>query len=63
MGTDGSADLIFVGGDVYTVDAARSWARGVAVRDGAITAVGTDDEIRALADGRTEVIEIGRAHV
>ena len=30
-----TADLVFVNGDVYTVDAARSWARAVAVRDGA----------------------------
>ena len=43
-----AADLVFVNGDVYTVDAARSWARAVAVRDGAIVAVGTDDEIRDL---------------
>ena len=36
MSANGTADLIFVNGDVYTVDAARSWARAVAVRDGAI---------------------------
>jgi len=58
VGTNGTADLIFVGGDVYTVDAARSWARAVAVRDGAITAVGTDDEIRNLAGTSTEVIDL-----
>jgi predicted amidohydrolase YtcJ len=58
VGTNGSADLIFVGGDVYTVDAARSWSRAVAVRDGAITAVGTDEEIRDRADGDTEVIDL-----
>ena len=33
-GTNGKADLIFVSGEVYTVDAARSWARAVAVRGG-----------------------------
>src|SRR3954453_17170345 len=42
--TNGSADLIFVGGDVYTVDAARSWARAVAGRDGGITAGGGGEE-------------------
>jgi len=58
VSTNGSADLIFVGGEVYTVDAARSWARAVAVRDGAITAVGTDDEICDLAGDATEVIDL-----
>ena len=31
-----TADLVLVGGDVATMDAARSHARGVAVRDGRI---------------------------
>jgi predicted amidohydrolase YtcJ len=55
---NGHADLIFVNGDVYTVDAARSWARAVAVRDGGIVAVGTDDEIAELRGDRTEVIDL-----
>lgn len=36
------ADLLFRGGAVYTVDAARSWARAVAIRDGRIVYVGGD---------------------
>ena len=46
------ADLVFVNGDVYTVDAARSWANAVAVDDGAIVAVGTegDEALAALSD-------------
>ena len=39
-GTPTTADLVFVNGAVYTVDAARSWARSVAVKDGRIIAVG-----------------------
>jgi predicted amidohydrolase YtcJ len=58
VSANGTADLIFVNGDVYTVDAARSWSRAVAVRDGAIAAVGTDDEIRDLAGSGTEVIDL-----
>ncbi len=58
MGTNGHADLIFVNGEVYTVDAARTWARAVAVRDGAIVAVGTDDEVADLRGDRTEVIDL-----
>ena len=52
------ADLVFVNGAVYTVDAARRWARGVAVRGGRIVAVGTDDEVRGLSGRDTEVIDL-----
>jgi predicted amidohydrolase YtcJ len=52
------ADLAFVNGAVYTVDAASSWARAVAVQDGRITAVGTDDEIREHVGPRTEVVDL-----
>ena len=41
-----SADLVFVNGAVYTVDAARSWAQAVAVTDGRIATVGTDADVR-----------------
>jgi predicted amidohydrolase YtcJ len=53
-----TADLVFVNGAVYTVDAARSWAQAVAVRDGRIEAVGTDAAIRPAIDARTEVIDL-----
>ena len=56
MGND--ADLAFVGGTVYTVDAAASWARAVAVRDGRIVAVGTDDDIRGHVGAGTEVVDL-----
>ncbi len=51
-------DLVLRGGQVYTVDAARSWAQAVAVRGGIIVAAGTDAEITALAGPRTEVIDL-----
>jgi hypothetical protein len=54
----GTADLVFVNGDVYTVDAARSWARAVAVLDGEIVRVGTDDDVQDLVGGSTEVIDL-----
>lgn len=37
-----TADVVFRGGGVYTVDAARSWAEAVAVRAGRIVYVGAD---------------------
>lgn len=58
MAANGSADLVLVNGAVYTVDAARRWARGVAVRDGRIVAVGTDDDIRDLVGSRTEIVDL-----
>jgi predicted amidohydrolase YtcJ len=58
MSIDGDAELAFVNGAVYTVDAARSWAEAVAVREGAIVAVGTDAEARELVGPRTEVIDL-----
>ena len=48
------ADLIVVG-DVYTVDAARSWAKAVAIRGDRIVAVGTEAEVRERV-GTAEVI-------
>jgi predicted amidohydrolase YtcJ len=58
VSANGQADLVFVNGDVYTVDGARSWARAVAVRDGAIVAVGTDDDVADLRRARTEVVDL-----
>jgi len=58
MGSTGPADLVFVNGAVYTVDAARSWARAVAVRDGRIAAVGTDSDVAEHTGPRTEVVDL-----
>ena len=58
MSGNGTADLIFVNGAVYTVDAARTWAQAVAVRAGRIVAVGTDADVRELAGPRTEVADL-----
>jgi predicted amidohydrolase YtcJ len=48
-----AADLIVVGGDVVTLDPARPHATALAVRAGAIVAVGTDAEVLALAGPTT----------
>jgi predicted amidohydrolase YtcJ len=59
VGSNGSsAHLAFVNGAVYTVDAARSWAQAVAVRDGRIVAVGSDQDVKALCDQHTEVVDL-----
>jgi hypothetical protein len=53
------ADLVLRGGQVYTLDASRSWAESVAVRDGRIVAVGTDAEVASHHGPATRVIELG----
>ncbi|MFI5807284.1 amidohydrolase [Streptomyces sp. NPDC051561] len=57
VSTSSYADLVFTGGPVHTVDAARSRARSVAVRGGRIIAVG-HDEVRELIGPGTEVVDL-----
>ena len=47
------ADLVMRGGDVYTVDAVRSWAQAIAVADGKIVYVGTDAGVSAWIGSQT----------
>jgi len=47
------------GGAIYTVDASRSWAQAVAVRDGAIVYVGPDAGLGAHIGAETRVVELG----
>jgi predicted amidohydrolase YtcJ len=53
-----TADLAFVNGVVYTVDAARSRAQAVAVEGGRISLVGSDADVREAIGPRTEVIDL-----
>jgi predicted amidohydrolase YtcJ len=50
------ADLIVLG-DVYTVDAARSWAKAVAVRGDRIVAVGSEADVRERVGDVADVID------
>jgi predicted amidohydrolase YtcJ len=61
-GTSGSpdyADTLFVNGAVYTLDANRSWATAVGIRDDKIIFVGFDDDARAVQGPATRVINLG----
>jgi predicted amidohydrolase YtcJ len=53
------ADLVLTGGAVYTVDAARSWARAVAIRDGRIAYVGDDAGAEAFVGAGTKRVDLG----
>jgi predicted amidohydrolase YtcJ len=53
-----TADIIFLNGDVYT-QATPVRAQALAVRDGRIVAVGSNDEVRKLKGAHTQVIDLG----
>lgn len=49
------ADLLLLGGAVYTADAARRWADGVAISGGRIVGVGAESELADLRGPQTRV--------
>jgi predicted amidohydrolase YtcJ len=51
-------DIIFLNGDIYT-QAMPARAQAMAIRDGRILAVGTNDAIRKLKGARTQVVDLG----
>ncbi|MFL5680303.1 MAG: amidohydrolase [Chloroflexota bacterium] len=53
-----AADLVLTGGVVHTVDAARSRARAVAIRDGRIVAVGGEKAIHEHVGASTTIVEL-----
>ncbi len=55
MSASNGADLILIG-DVWTSDAARSWAKAVAVKGDRIVAVGTEDEVRERVGPAADVV-------
>jgi predicted amidohydrolase YtcJ len=55
----GQADLAFIGGRIRTPAHPSGFARALAVRDGVIQAVGSDEDVRALVGPGTRVVELG----
>jgi predicted amidohydrolase YtcJ len=53
-----SSDLILVNGKIITVDSHDSIAQAIAIHDGKITAVGTNEEVRKLAPKSAKVIDL-----
>ncbi len=52
------ADMVLRNGAIYTVDAARSWADAIAVRDGRIVYVGSNTGLGALVGANTQVHDL-----
>lgn len=51
------ADTILINGNIVTIDANRSIAQALAVKDGLILHVGSEQDVRALSGGTTQVID------
>lgn len=52
------ADLIFIGGKVYTQTADLPWAEAVACKDGKILDVGDNESIMEMASDETQIIDL-----
>jgi predicted amidohydrolase YtcJ len=52
------ADTVLRGGDIYTVDANRSWAKAMAITEGKIVYVGLESGIDAYIGKQTNVVEL-----
>ncbi len=53
-----AADLALTGGKIYTVDAGRSWAEAVAIKDGRIIFVGTSEDAKDFIGDDTKVVDL-----
>ncbi len=53
-----SADTIYRNGTILTLNSQNDIAQAVAVRDGNIVAVGSDQDIEPLKDDQTQVVEL-----
>ena len=53
-----TANLVYLGGDIVTVDPSRPRATALAVRDGRIVAVGDDDDVAPYRGPDTTVVDL-----
>ena len=54
-----TADLIYTNGNVITMDDAHPSAKGVAIKDGKILLVGSDEDVLKAKGDKTQVIDLG----
>jgi predicted amidohydrolase YtcJ len=52
------ADMVLRNGSIYTVDGMRSWAQAVAIDDGRIVYVGSDEGAEEYAGASTQVVDL-----
>ena len=53
------ADIVLVGGRIFTADPLHRWAEAVAIGGDRFVAVGSSAEVRALAGASTRVVDLG----
>jgi len=58
-GVTAAPQLVLVNAKVFTADPALPYAQALAVEDGRILAVGSDDQVRRLIGSKTRVIDVG----
>ena len=51
------ADIVYTNGKVYTVDKDQPWAEALAVKDGKLVAVGSNDTVKSIA-GTARVVDL-----
>src|SRR5690348_1013425 len=54
-----SADTILLNGKIVTLDAKSSVVQALAIRDGRIAAVGSNDDVKKLAGPATKMVDVG----
>src|SRR5499427_4357407 len=54
-----AADTVLVNGKIITLDDASSIVQAIAIHDGRVLAVGSNEDIRKRADGHTNIIDLG----
>jgi predicted amidohydrolase YtcJ len=52
------ADTLFFGGNIFTIDGNAPSAEAIAVREGRILALGTEDEVRKFAGADTRMVDL-----
>ena len=52
------ADAVYHAGEIYTVNADQPWAQAVAIRNGKIMYVGSDDAVRIHIGADTELYDL-----
>ena len=57
-GNGQSADAVYTNGFIYTVNPDQATAEALAVSDGTIIAVGSNDEVQALVSDETRVVDL-----
>ena len=54
---ENGADVIITNATIYTVDEKNPWAEALAIKDGKIIYVGSEENVESLAAGNTQFLD------